>query len=1059
MSFKKKITALLLSVVMIVSLVPSVSGYSLLSSASATESGTDTVAEEPSGGSTSGMEYNKTVVDNSDGTYTISLEAYATGATVITEIKEDIPTDIILVLDQSGSMANNSMSATTEADYVYYGNESNGNHYEEQGNLYYLLENGEYASVTVEVVPTYEQISSRLFANTYSAQKNNLYAKKNGEFLKVTATEQRSSSGYNRQTTYTFTLPDGTQIASVTSLNNITFENVDDGTLYVGTIDDSTVFTYTYTDEHGEVQSMQSTGNYTESGFEFYKLEPRGTVLTRVQALKDALEEFYLSVSHKARGNDGEFGTDDDVAHRIAVVGYASSSDYGYNTEILSVEGDNSKVDGVDYSVGVRYGNLTTEHYKSALQDLTTKAGDKMVNDAILALAAEGATQADLGMEMAKKILDNTPLAEGEKRNRVVIMFTDGAPNTFSGFDLKVASDAIATANEIKNDNIPVYAVGIFNGANVSVAGNRPSGDLNDSSSSITSASNWFMQNLSSNNGTPNVNGGYYLSASSSDTLNGIFKQISDSVQSGGSSTTLNSSTVIKDIIPPAFTLPTGYDVDDISLRTYKCSGKDSAGKYTWQENNDAMGATAQIVSTDASSSVRTNNQIEVTGFDFAENYVGTVNDNGDITYHGNKLVISFNIVERKGFLGGNGVFTNEFAGIYENAEATSPVITFNKPTVDVELADVVAGESEANVYLGAYLFEDVTLQSIKENALSVSIGGYELDFSPNAVNFGLEEWQNEYVDIKIELIDENGNSVESFDNMTEDRSYTVKVTVSPINNGTEDAVEATASGKINVFKPEITYRDATAYYGASVLGSLDAYKENAEWRHSDKSSTDSDVEMLGAMPALSYSYSYKNESDIYTDGSGNEFYNTTNDIPVGVSVTETLYNSTTQDITDYVTFKHTDCADGCDWTETDGTAFLVHIKTCSITVTKNVKDDKAYDGQKFLFNITGETNIHFDVVETVALENGQSVTITGLPVGTYTVTEDENWSWRYEAEDYVEAVEVSADDLNGSITVTNSRVEQKWLDTDSYAQNVFADNKVYAFKKKELGEPIKITD
>ena len=66
----------------------------------------DDVESGSTGTSASGMEIHKTAVANGDGTYTVQLEAYATGSKVITEIAEDIPTDIILVLDQSGSMAN-----------------------------------------------------------------------------------------------------------------------------------------------------------------------------------------------------------------------------------------------------------------------------------------------------------------------------------------------------------------------------------------------------------------------------------------------------------------------------------------------------------------------------------------------------------------------------------------------------------------------------------------------------------------------------------------------------------------------------------------------------------------------------------------------------------------------------------------------------------------------------------------------------------------------------------------------------------------------------------------
>ena len=47
----------------------------------------------------SGMKISKTATANADGSYTIMLEAYATGAKVISEITKDVPTDIILVLD------------------------------------------------------------------------------------------------------------------------------------------------------------------------------------------------------------------------------------------------------------------------------------------------------------------------------------------------------------------------------------------------------------------------------------------------------------------------------------------------------------------------------------------------------------------------------------------------------------------------------------------------------------------------------------------------------------------------------------------------------------------------------------------------------------------------------------------------------------------------------------------------------------------------------------------------------------------------------------------------
>lgn len=64
----------------------------------------------------SGMKYSKTATANKDGSYTITLEAFATGSQTTSTQTEDVPTDIILVLDQSGSMAD----AIGEVRYTEY---------------------------------------------------------------------------------------------------------------------------------------------------------------------------------------------------------------------------------------------------------------------------------------------------------------------------------------------------------------------------------------------------------------------------------------------------------------------------------------------------------------------------------------------------------------------------------------------------------------------------------------------------------------------------------------------------------------------------------------------------------------------------------------------------------------------------------------------------------------------------------------------------------------------------------------------------------------------------
>ena len=82
--------------------------------------------------SDNGMVVNKTSVYNEEtGAYDITLEAYATGSKVISTVTSDVPTDIVLVLDQSGSMGDN-FSTTTSDSWVSYGKRTHDANYNKQ---------------------------------------------------------------------------------------------------------------------------------------------------------------------------------------------------------------------------------------------------------------------------------------------------------------------------------------------------------------------------------------------------------------------------------------------------------------------------------------------------------------------------------------------------------------------------------------------------------------------------------------------------------------------------------------------------------------------------------------------------------------------------------------------------------------------------------------------------------------------------------------------------------------------------------------------------------------
>lgn len=90
-----------------------------------------------------GVKLNKSLTLESDGTYTITLEAYATGTVTSTTVTEPVPTDFVLVLDQSGSMANNITSYTYTARnsqaYSYY-SFYYSTYYYKDGDAYYEVQ-------------------------------------------------------------------------------------------------------------------------------------------------------------------------------------------------------------------------------------------------------------------------------------------------------------------------------------------------------------------------------------------------------------------------------------------------------------------------------------------------------------------------------------------------------------------------------------------------------------------------------------------------------------------------------------------------------------------------------------------------------------------------------------------------------------------------------------------------------------------------------------------------------------------------------------------------------
>lgn len=960
-------------------------------------------ADPSSDNGNNGMVVNKTSVYNEEtGAYDITLEAYATGSKVISTVTSDVPTDIVLVLDQSGSMGDN-FSTTTSDSWVSYGKRTNDANYnnrmdssnnKKNRNLYYKLSDGGYAEVLMDrseagTIKKYTEYSGNNYSCNHSS--DTLYTEVNGQYVKVSVSSEYDYTSAVYIYTYTYTAPDN---SPVTETSRGPFGDPPFPIYKEETVTEY-AYTYSYTVNGTRTDIGTSTGADTVFETELYQKIPSGTKITRREALKNTAATFVNAVAEKAKGADGVLGTKDDISHRIAVVGFASQSDYGDNTELLSIAGSNSG------NVGVAYHNITDQNLKDVLQNVDTSADQAMVSDAIGALAASGATQTDLGLDMAQRILSANPVQPNEKRNRVVIVFTDGAPTSFNGFEKDVADNAITHAGSIKTAGATVYTIGIFSGANATSAGTEPTGDLDQDSSSLNSACNWFMQQVSSNNGTPRTPS-YYLSAADTGSLSNIFQQISDNIESGGSSSTLTEESVVRDIISPQFTLPAGATASDITLETYACTGKDG-DTYTWRQNDTAMGATAAI----------DGNNVSVTGFNFSDNYVGTVTNNGIVTYRGHKLVIRFSVKPQPGFLGGNNVPTNAGAGVYENKDSETPVREFPQPTVNVPIQPITVAAQDYNVYL----LGNLTASQLQSGS-TVQVGSVKLDLTKATDPdhpYGLEPWQTAYVDITVSITGPDGSPVTDLTQLRADTSYTVSAKISPKtepqadSSGTPAAKQSgSATGKVNVFKPTLTYEDGTVYYGDTFdRATLPGYRTSTSWFHNGTDAAT--VSMTGTAPELSYGYDTARPTDIV---------DTKQDIPVKATISIGDTN-----ITADTTFLHTDCA-GETWSHTSGDpAFLLHVRTCALTVTKT----GGADGEPYVFNVYRNGNPYTQVT----VVGNSSITIYELPVGKYTIEEDTGWSWRYDATydpDKPDGCTLTAGHNSGSITCTNTLKNDHWL-------------------------------
>lgn len=597
---------------------------------------------------------------------------------------------------------------------------------------------------------------------------------------------------------------------------------------------------------------------------------------------------------------------------------------------------------------------------KTASGALIPVTADNTVNSALtqivsgLSTRCNGGTQSGKGLQQAVNIFNSVSASDSNYDNtRVTVLFTDGKPgnNYWSGEDegYDVAQQSVHWSTILKHakggtvnmqsnvkeqnffnekfgplfgtkygvSNYPdfrkgsankddwnwtgcgstVYCVGLglkasegkdSEGCKINEYMYRVSSHRPDGSHVDNNRVNKWEQGTDSWTGlytdarTRNHENGYYLTTDNAAELQRIFTQIAQ-----------QTGEAVKDVTIR----------DEISESFVPC---DAAGNaYTVGDTITSNGK-AGTVRQDANG----NYYIEWTNVTLTPEQVDS---NKVVTKPAETFQSTLYVKPQDGFLGGNNVPTNgENSGVY-TADGNQ-IKPFPQPEVNVPIK--------------------LDAQNVTKNIYYGNPAPTPADLTQTA---DLADWQTGYVNINY-TVDKNTIS------NNEDGTYQVTMTVSPKYSGdnADGAVQTarteTVMSTVNVYKPEITFKDSIIDYNATP-----DYKDNlggVVWKHEGTAADPAN--MTGEEPALAYSYDPEEKA-------------LTEDTYVNVTVSA---NDKTLPA-DVVTFVHTADNDfpGCSFNPAHG-QFIVHIKVFNLTIQKTAKDGTTIDpNQTFVFHVKGNNN------------------------------------------------------------------------------------------------------
>lgn len=381
----------------------------------------------------SNLKLDKTAVLENNGTYTINMETYTLDNPVTTLIQQNTPLDIVLVLDQSGSIVQSGYLDELQAavDNFVVQIADHGRHNEVDHRIALVG----YAGNETEAPTSTDTSSYPIAGGTTSQWVNTGVFDSNGDFHPYTVT------GFHY------------------SPYNGTVEK--DGTYYV--YSEGEYMLLTYHEEYRHLITEEEARLAVLEGTKVYGYVYDSSNIGSFVELTRNTSGLWLYGDKQLYSAEEFFTYHQDVwTHRRdldarQIHAYGTGSNYsctdGHGALYTREETTDAQPELdifydalVPVSVGANGSGGTNYH----LLDAANKLG------------SNGGTYVQYGIEMANKIFAANPLEEGSDRVRVMVMFTDGLPG-IGTFDETVANEAIANAYITKNThNAYVYTVGLY---------------------------------------------------------------------------------------------------------------------------------------------------------------------------------------------------------------------------------------------------------------------------------------------------------------------------------------------------------------------------------------------------------------------------------------------------------------------------------------------------------------------------------------------------------------------------------------------------------------------